>query len=205
MKNKHILIGFAVFILMNLMALHSEAQVKILMINGKVIDASSYSIGDLYITYKKPGTSNARNRKVDRYDVFSIIKADNTEEMVYMPDSLDFSIAEAKEYIKGEQAAHLYYHKPANSIAAAAIGVGSSVLSFYALPVPMIYSVIIGRFNSKNLQLPSSYDKQLSSTEPFRLGYQKSARNIKIQQSLKWGYISLGISLAAIIIYEKNK
>lgn len=187
------------------MALHSEAQVKILMINGKVIDASSYSIGDLYVTYKKPGTSNARNRKVDRYDVFSIVKADNTEEMVYMPDSLDFSIAEAKEYIKGEQAAHLYYHKPANSIAAAAIGVGSSVLSFYALPVPMIYSVIIGRFNSKNLQLPSSYDKQLSSTEPFRLGYQKSARNIKIQQSLKWGYISLGVSLAAIIIYEKNK
>ncbi len=201
----HILIGFTVFILMNLITHNSEAQVKIQMINGKVIDASSYTVGDLYITYIKLGTNKSRSKKVDRYDVFSILKADSSEEMVYMPDSLDFSIKEAKEYIKGEQAAHLFYRKPANSIAAAAIGVGSSVLSFYALPVPMIYSVIIGRFNSKKLQLPDSYDQQLASTEPFRLGYQKSARNIKIQQSLKWGYISLGISLAAVIIYEKNK
>ena len=205
MKNNVILSWLTVFILLNLIAFKSEGQIKIQMINGKVFEAVNYSTGDMYINYKKPGTGRWLNKKVDRYDVFSILKADGTEEMIYQADSLDFSIEEARQYIKGEQAALKYYRRPTNAIGAAAIGVGSSVLSFYGLPVPMIYSVIIGRFNTKKIQVPESYDKQISGTEPFRLGYQKTARNMKIQQSLKWGYVSLGVSIAAILLYENNK
>jgi len=190
---------------MNLVAFKSMAQVKIQLINGNVIDAQSYAIGDLWLTYKKPGTNINRSKKIDRYDVFSVAKADETEEVVYQADSLDFSIAEAREYIKGEQAAHLYYKKPVNTVGAIAIGVGSSALSFYGLPIPMIYSIIVGRFNPKKIQVPDTFDQQLANTDPFRMGYQKSARNMKIQQSLKWGYISLSVSIAAILIYENNK
>jgi hypothetical protein len=53
--------------------------------------------------------------------------------------------------------------------------------------------------------LPSDFDPQLAAAEPFKFGYQKAARNIKIQQSLKWGYISLGVGLTTLIIYGVNK
>ena len=81
------------------------------------------------------------------------------------------------------------------------IGVGTSLLSFYSLPAPMLYSVIIGRFNPKHMQIPAGYDAPYSTTEEYRFGYNKKARNIKIQQSLKWGYIGLGVGLAGFIIY----
>ena len=51
------------------------------------------------------------------------------------------------------------------------------------------------------MHLPENFDLKTASTEPFIIGYEKSARNTKIQQSLKWGYISLGLGLTGLIIY----
>jgi hypothetical protein len=183
-----------------------NAQGTIQMINGKMIKVDYYSVGDLFVSYKKQGDNRGNTKAVDRYDVFSIIKDDSSEQIIYVPaDSLDYTVDEARQYIKGEQAAHLYYKKPGNGISAAAVGLGSSILSFYALPVPMIYAIALGRFNPKMDQLPSDFDPQLAAAEPFKFGYQKAARNIKIQQSLKWGYISLGVGLTALIIYGVNQ
>jgi hypothetical protein len=184
----------------------ANAQGTIQMISGKLIKVDYYSVGDLFVSYKKQGDKKGNTKAVDRYDVFSIIKTDSSEQIIYAPaDSLDYTVEEARQYIKGEQAAHLYYKKPGNGISAAAVGLGSSLLSFYALPVPMIYAVALGRFNPKINQLPSNFDPQLAAAEPFKFGYQKAARNIKIQQSLKWGYISLGVGLTALIIYGVNQ
>jgi hypothetical protein len=183
----------------------TNAQGTIQMISGKMIKVDYYSVGDLFVSYKKQGDKRGNTKAVDRYDVFSIIKADSSEQVIYVPaDSLDYTVEEARQYIRGEQAAHLYYKKPANGISAAAVGLGASILSFYALPVPMIYAVALGRFNPKINQLPRDIDPQLAATDPFKFGYQKAARNTKIQQSLKWGYISLGVGLTALIIYGVN-
>lgn len=171
------------------------------MLNGKVIEAESYNIGDMFVTYKKTGDTRSTPRAVDKYDVFSVQRADGGEEVVYAPDSMDFTVEEARAYIKGEQAARIYYKKPANAWSSALVGAGSSILSFYSLPVPMIYSVVLGRFNPKHMQIPEGYDADVSQTEPYLMGYQKAARNMKIQQSLKWGYISLGVGLTTLIIY----
>ncbi len=178
------------------------AQNKILLINGKVIDAENYNVGEIFVTYKKTGDKRNGSRAVDRYDVFSITNMDGTEQVLYQPvDSLDFSIDEARLYIKGEQIAKEYYNSKGASVSSAIIGAGSSILYFYALPIPMIYGVVLGRFNPKKMHLPENFDPSLASSEAFRIGYEKSARNIKIQKSLKWGYIGLGAGLAGWIIY----
>jgi hypothetical protein len=65
----------------------------------------------------------------------------------------------------------------------------------------MLYGVAIGRFSPKKIQVPEGYDPQLINSDPYKMGYQKGARNIKIQKSLKWGYISLGAGLTGLIIY----
>lgn len=178
------------------------AQNKILLISGKVIDAENYNIGDIFVTYKKAGDKRSGSRAVDRFDVFSITSMDGTEEVLYKPvDSLDFSVDEARLFIQGEQVAKEYYNSNGASISSAIIGAGSSILYFYALPVPMLYGVVLGRFNPKKMHLPENFDPVIANSDPFKMGYQKSARNIKIQKSLKWGYIGLGAGLAGWIIY----
>ena len=200
MKQKTLLSALLICFTLNLFG-----QNKILMTNGKVIDAVNYNVGDIFVTYTKTGDKKTGSRAVDRFDVFSITKENGEEEIVYAPvDSLDFTVPEAREFIKGEQAAKLVYKPKGTNVGSMVVGAGASILSFYALPVPMLYSVITGRFNPQNIKVPEGYDPVLKDSEPYRLGYQKGARNIKIQKSLKFGYISLGVGLAALIIYGAN-
>lgn len=205
--------------------LPAEAQIQaIQLLNGKTIPVETYQIGPDFITFKKPGDKPKRTRSVDRYDVFSISNSGGGEDVVYAPiDSLDFSVDEARRFIRGEQAAYSYYKTQGASISSAVIGAGSGLLQFYGLPVPMLYSVAIGRFSPlrttgpsreiseklsikrenrivRKMKLPEAYDSVLSSSPEFRMGYDKAARNIKIQHSLKWGYIGLGTSLATLLI-----
>lgn len=188
----------------------ANAQHTIQLLNGKQIAAETYSVGDMFVSYKKPGDTRTAPRLIDRFDVFSVKNASGEEEMLYTPsDSLDFSVSDARLYIEGEQTAIKYYNRPSVKWTSAVIGAGSSILSFYALPIPMLYSLALGRHNPHNLQLGPRSDKSADSAgdlvskkdnEAFRFGYQRAARNIKIQQSLKFGYISLGVGIAALII-----
>lgn len=180
----------------------SQAQQRILLLSGKYITIDSYQLGDDFLSYKKINDKRKKMRVVDRYDVFSIETEGQKEKVIYAPvDSLDFSVEEARLYIQGEQVASEYYKAKGASISSAVVGAGSGLLSFYAIPVPMIYSIIIGRFDPKKMKLPENFDQNIANSEAFQFGYKKSARNTKIQQSLKWGYISLGVSLTGLIIY----
>ncbi len=176
------------------------AQHKIVMINGKVIEASEYTVGDMFISYKKTD-GNGSMKAVDRYDVFAIQRQDGTEEMIYVSDSIDYTVAEAREYIKGEQTAHELFNRRPIQATSILVGGAASLLSFYSLPVPMLYAVAVGRFNTKNIKVASDTDKHLLDSEAYREGYQREVRNLKIQQSLKWGYISLGLGLTGLLIY----
>lgn len=204
-------------------AAHAQIQ-QIQLLNGKTIPIESYQIGTDYITYKKAGDKPKRTRSVDRYDVFSITNSGGGEDVVYAPaDSFDFSAEEARRFIQGEQAAFSHFKTTGTSISSAAVGMGSGFLAFYGIPVPMVYGVIIGRFSplqttnrsneqsenrtakkeiriERKMDLPDGYDASVSKTPEFRMGYDKAARNIKIQHSLKWGYIGFGTSLATLLL-----
>ena len=190
------------FLLLFFSAANVSAQKKMLLLNGNEIEIKNYTVDDIYIRYKKANDKRDRLRMVERYDVFSIKNEDGTEDLIFVEDSLTFTIDEARNYIRGEQAAKLFYNKPSITGSAGIFGVGASLLSFYSLPVPMLYSVIIGRFDPPKMEIPKDYDMPYSTTEAYRLGYNKKARNIKIQQSLKWGYIGLSAGLAGLIIYS---
>lgn len=179
-----------------------SAQQRILLLNGHYIPVESFQIGDDYLSYKKINDKRKKMREVDRYDVFSILNEDGKEKIIYAPiDSLDYTVEEVRLYIQGEQIAREYYKAKGATISSAVVGLGSSLLSFYALPVPMIYGIVLGRFNPKKMNLPENFDKEIATSEAFKSGYNKAARNTKIQKSLKWGYISLGVGLTGLIIY----
>jgi hypothetical protein len=181
--------------------LPASGQHKILLLNGKTIETEHYSIGDEYLSYRKGGEKKSLGT-LDRYDVFSVTDSAGKENLIYQPvDSLDFTVEEARGFILGEQTAFSVYRKPSTAWSSALIGASSSLLAFYALPVPMVYAVVLGRFNPKVQNVPSTVDPAVAASEPFVYGYQRSARNLKIQRSLKWGYISLGLGLTGLLIY----
>ncbi len=181
----------------------ANCQQKIKLLNGKTIYPTSYSIGEMFVNYKLEGDNPKKLRLVDKYDVFSVTDAENKEDVLYKPvDSLDFSVEDARLYMDGENAARTYFNKPGVKISAAGVGLASGVLSFYSLPIPFFYGIAITQRNPKKIQIPEEF-KNMENNEAFRFGYNREARNIKMKQSLKYGYISLGVSLATLFLIVK--
>lgn len=193
------------FIVLLLVPFMTWSQQKMTLLNGKVIEIKSYTADEIYINYKMENSKRKKPKTIEKLDVFAIKKEDGTEELFFNGDSLIFTVVEARTYIMGEQAAMKFYRKPWNNYAAFLFGAGTSALQFYSLPLPMMYSVVLGRFNTKKMQIPEDYDAPYSATPEYFYGYQKKARNMKIQQSIKWGYIGLGVGLSALIIYGFSK
>ena len=179
------------------------AQHKMLLLSGREVNMKEYCFAVDEIHYTLPGPGRAKKRSVDRYDVFSISSDNGKEDILYTPiDSLDFTVEEARQFIAGEQAGRKYHlKKGSNEALAAAVGIGSGFLGFYSLPVPMIYSVVVGRFNPTKMRMPEGVDTEIRSTEAYRMGYDKGVRNIRIQRAMKWGYIGLGAGLTGLIVY----
>ncbi len=195
------LLSFTLLLLNGNTTLH--AQHNMLMLNGRKVSMTEYRITGDEIKYSIVSEKHTRHRSADRYDVFSITAPDGKETILYSPiDSLDFSIEEARQFISGEQAGRSYHmRKGRTEVLSAAVGIGSGFLGFYSLPVPMIYSVIVGRFNPSHLRVPEGVDPEARTTEAYRMGYDKGVRNLRIQRAMKWGYIGLGAGLTGLLIY----
>jgi hypothetical protein len=201
---------------------YSFAQGKIIFLNG---NEKRFSIAEikndiLQYTPESIGKQPPSPRKVDKYDVFSILNDDGTEEIIYKPDTTfndDPSIEQVREYIKGEKYASLVYNNPANFVTGMQVGFTSGILlpAFYGLAAPIIYPAVLGRFTPK-LQTPLQYQYNPKTndfvaipkdtviapeviTEYFEAGYGKKARNMKIKSSLIGGAIGFGISASAIL------
>jgi hypothetical protein len=146
-----------------------NAQQKIKLLNGKTINPTSYSIGEMFVNYKLEGDNPKKLRLVDKYDVFSVTNSENQEDILYKPvDSLDFSIEDARFYMDGENAARSYFNKPGVRISAAGVGLASGVLSFYSLPIPFFYGIAITQRNPRKCSCLKSL-KTWKTTKPFDL------------------------------------
>ena len=89
-----------------------QAQEKMLLLNGRTIDIRRHTINEDYIFYYKTNDVRTKARLAEKIDIFSIQKADGTEEMIFQDDSANgLSIEQVRNYIRGEQAAMRFYKK----------------------------------------------------------------------------------------------
>ena len=102
--------------------------------------------------------------------------------------------------MEGERVAKKHFDKSSSSISSVFVGAASGFLGFYSIPLPFLYSMTLGRKNPK--QLPTEF-KSYENNEAFRLGYNREARSIKFKQSLKFGYVSLGVSLTMLVFLTR--
>lgn len=187
----------------------SFCQYKMLLLNGTEKNIVSYQVKPEWIKYtifKKNNPSKTVHRTVDRFRVFSITDSIGREDMIYMPDTsegVDYTIEEMRIFIQGEQAAQLYYDKPANRYSAVVIGGASSLMTFYGIPVPVIYAAVLGKFTPQ-YQVPAGVAIPNSGSEIFREGYKRKARDMKLRETLEFGGIGFAVSFAALAVILSN-
>ena len=58
------------------------------------------------------------------------------------------TVDQVRNYVEGEQLAMRTYSKDLNAAAAFTVGGAGGLLSFYGLPVPFVYGLIVERFAS---------------------------------------------------------
>ena len=194
------------------------SQGRIILLNGKEKQFRTAEVKGELIEYQ-PVDSTRNLRKIDKYDVFSLLHDNGTEELIYNPDTVsgeDPTIDEARDYIKGERYAAMVYRKPLNFISGVAVGGAGSILGFYGLIVPVVYPAVLGRFTPK-LKTPIEHNyntttgkfeslaspdatPNIAVTESFSAGYGKKARNMKIKNSLIGGGIGFAVGFSVLIL-----
>lgn len=191
----------AIVILTALSTNDASAQGKLVFLNGKEKRFTTAEVKGEFIVYQPEGTKKASTRKADLYNVFSIYKDDGSEQVVYKPDTADGdpSVLEVRDYIKGEIFAEGYYNKPLNFWGGVGVGLGSSVAGFYGIPIPLVYTTIIGQFNPKP---PPAIDNAIGEipSEAYIAGYQRKARNMKIKSSLIGGLIGFSVGITTLVL-----
>ncbi len=200
MNFRNILFILAAF---NAVALPVAGQGKLVFLNGKVRHFDKAEVVGDFIVYQPEGQGKASLRKADKFNVFSIVNDDGSEMVIYDPDTSeggDPSVAEVRDYIKGEQHAGIMYKKPMNVIGGVAVGVAGSTVGFFGIPVPFVYTTIVGSVNPK---LPKA-ERNMNFSEAYVAGYQRKARNTKIKHSLIGGGIGFTVGIAVFAIILSN-
>lgn len=203
MRSATIAVGVIILMTTLFGAIAATAQGTLIYLNGKERRFTRMELKDDYILYKPEGSTSDWMSRADRFNIFSILRDDGSEEILYQPDSTDQSdptIAEVRDYIAGQKYAANRYRKPLNMIGGIASGLAGSVGGFYGIPVPLVYATIVGQINPK----PPKGEAGQVFSESFNHGYQRKARNMKIKNSLIGGGIGFGVGIAALMIFYAN-
>lgn len=186
-----------------------KAQNKILLLDGRVKEAKQYELKGDDVFYKRSDAEDKSRkfflwktiwpdnklRKLYKYDVFSVTKADGAEEVFYDPDPVDGDpgVPQVRNYIKGEQYGMAVYHKPWNKVGGGIAGFASSIAGYYGPAGVFLYAMVVSRFNPQTIPPTTLIEPEVFNSEEFKTGYTKYARNKKIKDSLIFGGIGFAV------------
>lgn len=180
------------------------AQKKITLLNGKEINSDHVEIQETHLLYQKLTKKDSSDlKRIYLGNVFSITYLNGEERVLYKQDTLignDFSVEEMRMFITGEQEARQSYHNKLPFVAGFAFGVaGGMFLGVYSFIAPAVGSQIfaLGYPNMKNQAV---FEKSLISNQAFVTGYQKRARQKKINSSLLGGGIGLVLTIITLAL-----
>lgn len=181
----------------------ADAQVKMTLLNGKEISVNTYELGDHTLRYTFNKGEKLKKRSISRYQVFGLEDEKGAEIILYSHDSLDdysMTVEQARSFIMGEQLAMRQYRRDMNAVAAFSVGGSSGLLSFYGLPVPVIYSLVVERF-SPDVPVPAKEMPAGVQAEPFEAGYQQKVRGMKLKQNLISGSIGFAVGITVFTLW----
>lgn len=187
----------------------SKAQDEVLFISGdystvKVLDTMDYK---KIIVNRTKKNGNIKKQTLFKEDIYSIRYDGSKEVVIYKQDTLEgeyFTPQEMRIYIQGEQDAAKGFKPVGCAIGAGVAGLtGGLFLGFFSPLLPAAYTVVAGsRLFWIKIKRKNVSNEAYLEEEVYKLGYEKEARNKRIQQSLIWG--GVGVVLGAVGSYNIN-
>jgi hypothetical protein len=175
---------------------NSSKPDTILYNNGKILLAHVLDTSSDKIEIEKPNSSKHKKIEIDRSAVFSIRYGSTGKEvLVYVYDTLignDFTIAEARMFIAGEQDAQDGFHATGTTVGAFLLGTaaGMTGVSIFSFGPPLFYS---GLMAYPRIKISHKSVKNLNNvkSDPYLYGYDSVGRRKRVIKSLFWGSIGL--------------
>jgi hypothetical protein len=173
----------------------------ILLISGKEIPFRSVESTGYDLVYRTAGNKN-KLKKIDPERVFSLRYMNGTERVIFQRDTLDpldFTEAEMRMFIKGEQDGGRLYHNKWNYITGFSAGGVSSFFGFYGLVGPFLYTTVYTAF-TPNVQKIRGVDPELIKIPEYREGFEKKARDRKIRNTLVSGFVGFATGIVVLSV-----
>jgi hypothetical protein len=195
-------IEFSVLFICVIFVLKSEAQQSILLMSGNRVIIKDYRIDSSGVVLYKDKRMKVHGLEID--DVFSVIRADSVEEILYKPVCKDvcFRINQMRDYLTGiadgKKEKTFWYGAGNFSVGCAA----SFFLAPFLVPVPVAgTSSVAGVISPKEnkLRIPENYKENAY----YKEGYVKSVKRKRIISSIIGGGsgILIGFGILAILAH----
>jgi len=183
----------------------SSAQDKIIFMNGKVEKGRITDTTQNHITYIDSSAKEVKPVEIEKYRVFSIVYEHGKEVIYYEPDTAndeEFSIIDMKYFIYGEQDALKSYKAPWSTVGGVVFGLGGGLLGHFVFSplVPGVYSVLSGAKWIK-IKRQTVSNEEFLQERTYVMGYERVARNKRVQNALKGSGIGLAAGLTIFAIF----
>lgn len=205
------------------------SQDTLLLLTGKIYSGQITEISNNFIIIKTEGKKLNPLKLIYNDELFSFVK-NNNETIIYKPDSINestFNALEMKYFIKGTQDGKKFYHAPFATIGGFAAGMTGGVFGFWGSIIPTSYVLITGLKTPKvktsfpdedKITLPAnqvnlSYGLKFSPIKEvmptndqiynsfYEYGYNISAKDKKIKNSIKGSVLGVVTFIAAAMIF----
>jgi len=194
-------------LLLQLTSLAIFSQNTMWLTNGEKITIGEYEANeDNILIYKK---NNNKVKNIEIEDIFSIIEKSGNERIFYIPDTSNqdyFTISQMRQFVKGRTDARNNYNSKWTTIGGIVIGAGSVIgvpliglNSLYAPIFPLSYNFITGLVKVKKEKI--GIEKQYLKNKHYVLGFEKSAKQKRIKNSLFGTGIGIAVGIAAVLIF----
>ena len=199
--------GFLLLFLFSLT--NGLAQDKVTLISGAVLDGKVVQVSDSLVNYEQQKKGRTKTRELDAYRVFSVEYADGREVIVYEQDTAlgnYFSKDEMRLFIMGEQDASENYKGSKAFLVGLGLGIAGGLAipeSFLVVGVP-VGSTLLAMAPRIKIKPELARDRKLLSEPAYLLGFERTARNKKIQNILKGSVLGTILSVVGYSIVNNN-
>ena len=191
LKNKNMRRYLILFIVVQFVNI-SCAQDKVLLLSGE--QKNNIKIDSMSMEYLYYSNLKGKSKQVDM--VYSITRNQN-DSIIYKQDSTlayDLNAEQMNFFLKGEMDAIANYSSKGNALGSIIIGGLSGAMSFWGIPIPVVYSLGINTINPSM----KNANKDLLDNEYYVNGYKGKAKSKRLKNSLICGFSSFVV--VAIIL-----
>jgi len=167
----------------------SFSQDTINLLNGKQIVAKSIyeEPTNALLKYDVIIRGKAKQKAVDKINIFSINYFNNTDRILYRQDTAigyDLSIPEMEYYMLGAREARKNFKAPAITVCGVALGFGATYFAgFYGLIMPAVYGTTMGVIDPK-IKLSETTKPEMRTNKDFVDGYMTTATRKKVKNAI---------------------